>query len=432
MSTAQGNTGRVSTVRAAFVIGLPLAIAALLPFQKGSPLHGTEAARYVSHPVECVEVVMFCCALGALAAKLWQNRGERAALSAKILPAWNGQAVSVSEASSLLESTRRLPRRVRNSFLARRIEATLDFLRSRGSAAQLDDQLRALADADAIAQENSGALIRFITWAIPILGFLGTVVGITGAIAGVNPEVLEHDLSRVTDGLAEAFDTTALALGLTMITMLLSFLVERAEQGVLESVDAFADRELAHRFERAPAGDSGVAAVVQQSVRSLVEANERLVKQQAEAWARAIEEIDKRRAEVDRRQHERITAALETALEKTLEGHTKRLSHLEKQFAEQQALFLKPLEGLAAMIQQAGRDHLAGLQRMAEKTAAQAEALAKLQAGEGPLRRLQEALNHNLAALTATGTFEQAMHSLTAAIHLMTARGGTTQSRAAA
>src|SRR5205085_5071560 len=121
----------------------------------------------------------------------------------------------------------------------------LDFLKNRGSARGLDDQLRALADEDALALDGSYSLTRFITWAIPILGFLGTVLGITGAISGVTPEVLENSLSTVTDGLALAFDATALGLALTMTTMFLSFLVERAEQNILASVDRFVENQLA-------------------------------------------------------------------------------------------------------------------------------------------------------------------------------------------
>src|SRR5438270_597962 len=82
-----------------------------------------------------------------------------------------------------------------------------------------------LADADAEGLETSYGLVKIITWAIPILGFLGTVLGITKAIAGVNPEVLEKNLNSVTDGLAEAFDTTASALALTMVVMFFSFVV---------------------------------------------------------------------------------------------------------------------------------------------------------------------------------------------------------------
>src|SRR5262249_50114828 len=159
-----------------------------------------------------------------------------------------------------------------------------DFLRRRGSAQELDDHLRDLADADALALENSYSLVRFITWAIPILGFLGTVLGITGAISGVTPDKLEHDLNSVTDGLAMAFDTTALALGLTMITMFLTFLVERTETSMLDAVDRYTDRHLAHRFERVGAGIGGeLAEVVRQ-----------LARQQTEVWSKALEESDRR------------------------------------------------------------------------------------------------------------------------------------------
>ena len=48
---------------------------------------------------------------------------------------------------------------------------------------------------------------------------------------------------------------TALGLGLTMVLMFISFLVERAEQTVLERVDATVEAELGHRFARAGAAD---------------------------------------------------------------------------------------------------------------------------------------------------------------------------------
>ena len=63
-------------------------------------------------------------------------------------------------------------------------------------------------------------------------------------MTGVTPEVLEKSLSTVTDGLSLAFDCTALAL--TMTAMFLSFLVERAEQGVLEGVDRYVDRSMSY------------------------------------------------------------------------------------------------------------------------------------------------------------------------------------------
>src|SRR5262249_18046275 len=154
-----------------------------------------------------------------------------------------------------------------------------------------------------------------ITWAIPILGFLGTVLGITKAISGVTPERLENDLSTVTDGLALAFDATALALGLTMLTMFLSFLVERAEQGVLDLVDRYSDRELAHRFERLEIDGGKLTEVMRQQSCTLLEAVEQLVHRQANIWAQALVDADARRADIEVQQQQSFTLALQQATE---------------------------------------------------------------------------------------------------------------------
>ncbi|HZT82403.1 MAG TPA: MotA/TolQ/ExbB proton channel family protein [Gemmataceae bacterium] len=412
---------RRSTLAAALLVGLPLAAAVLVPLHYG-PGRDTPAHRYVSHPVECVEVVMFCCALGALAAKVWQNLGERRACNLDLLPEWDGRPAPVSEAGPLLAEIQKAPRGLHGTWVVKRATAVLDFLCQRGSAQGLDDHLRDLADSDAVALENSYGLIRFITWAVPILGFLGTVLGITGAISGITPEKLEHSLNEVTDGLALAFDATALALALTMLTMFLSFVVERAEQGVLESVDRFVAGQLGHRFERGGADAGPFVDAVKDSSQELLKATEALVKRQAELWAETLAAADKRRSEAEARQQELLTAALEKALERTLEGHTRRLAAQERQTADAGAELLAQVRAVAETVQKAGRDQQAALARVADGMKAHAEALAGLQDGGRHLARLQESLDRNLAALAGAGAFEEAIHSLTAAIHLLTAR----------
>src|SRR5207302_11126084 len=131
----------------------------------------------------------------------------------------------------------RRPHGLQASWVDRRATAILDFVCHRRSAADLDDHLRSVGDADALALESSYALVRFLVWSLPILGFIGTVLGIAKSIAGVTPDVLEKSISSVTEGLALAFDTTGLGLMLTMVVMLLIYLAERREMAVLEDVD---------------------------------------------------------------------------------------------------------------------------------------------------------------------------------------------------
>src|SRR5262245_60097838 len=111
----------------ALLIGLPLA-AAVLAGLKFSPLGGTIVDRYLAHPVEWVEVVMFCCALGALAAKAWGALLQRRVSRVALLPAWDGKPVPAGEAASLLAHLARLRGRQQRSWVAGRARAVLDFV----------------------------------------------------------------------------------------------------------------------------------------------------------------------------------------------------------------------------------------------------------------------------------------------------------------
>jgi hypothetical protein len=401
--------------------GVPAATAILCAIHFTKIAH-TEAARYVHNPVEWVEVLMFCCAASAMLAKLWQHGRERRAGRYEVVPPWDGSPVPVAEAGKLLAGLNRLPAGVQRTWLVRRTAAVLDFLCRRGSAAELDDQLRALADTDSAALDNSYSLIRFITWAIPILGFLGTVLGITMAISGVTPEKLENNMNQVTDGLAVAFDATALALGLTMLTMFLSFVVERLEQGSLEEVDRYVDRHLAHRFERAGGPGGDVIGAVRQNTQVVVKATEDLVRRQAEVWAKTIEEADRRRADAEKHHEARFTGALEKALERTLNAHAEQVAALQKQAVQDSTRLLERLAGLAETVRATGQDQQAALRQVAEAVVAQAKVLGDLQSGEKHLLRLEHELNQNLSALAGAQAFEEALHSLTAAVHLLTSR----------
>jgi hypothetical protein len=395
---------------AACLIGAPLGAAAVM-YLLSPALAGTIYQRYVSHPIEWAEVVLFAVAVAALALKALGAWRHRRAGRGPILPPWDGTAVPVSEAPGLLAGMTKLPNRLKHCWAGRRAAAVLDFLCRRRSAAELDDQARCLADADALALEGSYSFLRFVIWSIPILGFLGTVLGIADAVSGVTPEVLEESISTVTEGLALAFDTTGLALMLTMVVMFLTYLVERKEQAALGEVDEFVDRHLAHRFHRPAVESAPFVAAVEANSAVLVETMDRLVRGQAEVWARSLAETEARRAEAEQHQQERLRAALESALATTLDLHDARLAQTRRDMEERAEAVLAPLTALAAT-----------LAPMAESMRAMSETLARLHDDEGRLLRLQQGLQENLQALTASGAFEQALHSLTAAVHLLTAR----------
>jgi len=86
-------------------------------------------------------------------------------------------------------------------------------------------------------QRDSIAVLHFGIWALPLLGFIGTVLGISQAVTGLKPligkaaveqgENLGDSMQTVIAGLHTAFDTTFLALCLVIVCMLLLELLKR-------------------------------------------------------------------------------------------------------------------------------------------------------------------------------------------------------------
>src|SRR4051794_15762293 len=91
--------GSFTTV-AAFLFGMPIGIG-LLVFCHYGPYSDADWVDYVKHPVEMTEVVMFCCAVAAMLAKIIGSWSERSARRSEILPPWTGAPVPVADAGPL-------------------------------------------------------------------------------------------------------------------------------------------------------------------------------------------------------------------------------------------------------------------------------------------------------------------------------------------
>ncbi len=438
--------GRVIGNLAVFVLGIALAIGFYAAVGEYVPVDSLLVRYCCAHPIEYVEVWMFFWGLSALLGKWLQLAWQRAPLHRTALPAWDGKPVAVAEAGKLLAGLNVLPRRLGNSVLGRRLRGGLDFVASRGSTDGLDDYLRSQSDAAADALDGSHALLRFITWAIPILGFLGTVLGITEAIANVTPEQLAKSITGVTDGLAIAFDTTALALGFSMALMFFGFVLERGENGLLQTVDQIAEQQLAHRFERMGSEKNEFVLALKQNTHVLLSSTEKLVERQAELWSKSLAEMRSRVEKAEKEQHDRFTTGLRGVIEQTVEAHQQRLEAMERKAADRAAALqetmaqtveahqqrLSSMEAKAAAqtgeiarhfekLGQSVHGLTGALQQETRRLGDEVVALKQVMEAEVRLADLQETLNHNLQALVHAGTLQQAMHSLTAAIHLLTA-----------
>lgn len=388
-------------------------------------LAGQFVQRYfASHPVEYVATTMFFVGLAVLARKAMEVAAQYPTLSKPVLGPVSRTGRPVQHCNLLLDRLADLPSNRQNDYFVRRLREALEHVRRRGSADSLDDHLRYLADLDAARAHSGFALVRVIIWAIPILGFLGTVIGITLAIANLAPDALESSLPEVTAGLGVAFDTTALALGLSIVLMFAQFVTDRAEGGLLAQVDERAAAELEGRFEQLPAGPDGQLAAVRRMAETVVQATEQLVRRQAELWQASMEAASARWTKTADAAGEQLRTALSGALAESLEIHGRQLATIEQLTAEQNCRHWDQVQRTQVQNTQA----MASLQAA---MAAQADVLGRAVEAAGEVTRLEDVLNRNLATLAGAKHFEQTVMSLAAAIHLLNARLAETPADAA-
>lgn len=132
-----------------------------------------------------------------------------------------------------------------SSLVGKRLLRLLWVWRTSQSSFQLERAADADSDLYQLALQNSYSLVRVLLWAIPILGFIGTVIGMSqavGSFEGVlgnadNVDGLKAGLTKVTGGLGTAFDTTYLALVIAVLLAIPMNGIERREEKLLNAID---------------------------------------------------------------------------------------------------------------------------------------------------------------------------------------------------
>lgn len=370
---------------------------------------------FAGHPVEHVAVLLFAIGISAAVLKAFDLAGQFQLARGRLLPQSPRGGQAIADCETLLEQLARAPFRVQETYLVRRLRDALEHVWRSGTASTLEEHLRFLAENDVARMHASYALIRIIIWAIPILGLLGTVIGITAAVANLSAAALENSISQVTAGLAVAFDHTALALGLSIGLMFSQFLVERYENKLLLAVDAQIARELVGRFEHMATTTDPAAAGMHRVVEGVMAACERLVHRQAELWQSALDGAQRQWSTVMARATEQVQPALAAAVGQATKDHAQALIAAEQAAAQQN------LHNWS-QVHRALLENAEAVTLQQRELTRQGDVLLEVVQATGQVAKLEAELNRNLAALAGAKNFEQTVMSLSAAIHLLNGR----------
>lgn len=184
---------------------------------------------------------------------------QESAFRIEIIPSENHFALTSETAQDAIRRLRSFVDDPARFVLFNRIERALLNLKNVGNVSDVSEMLRAQAENDESSVDSSYGLLSGIVWAIPIFGFIGTVVGLSGAI-GKFGSVLntESDVGSLKDGLVPvtanlgiAFDTTFLALVLAVAIQMLVMLLRKKEERFLGDCRDYAHENVISRLRLA-------------------------------------------------------------------------------------------------------------------------------------------------------------------------------------
>ncbi|MDA0660033.1 MAG: MotA/TolQ/ExbB proton channel family protein [Planctomycetota bacterium] len=385
---------------------------------------GSGLVRYLAgHWIEYTEMTLFLVGLSAIALRgvgLLRQWGMVSRISLAT-PADGGH--DHEHAGRLLQSLEKLPAAARDTYLVQRWTDALQQVSRKNSAEGLDDELKYLADMDAARMHEGYSLVRIIIWATPMLGFLGTVMGITIALGELSPEALVNNPKEAMEGLLAglsiAFDTTSVALTLSIAMMFAQFLAIQAETNLLAWVDRRTNEELVGRFRQLGSSRDPAVSAVQRMSMSMVEACGQLVEKQAQIWAQSQSELQSQMAQWWQQARSELSSSTHRELHASVVTYADGLRGSDESRRAEIQAWQDQLQQLTAV----GADRFESQQELMERQITQ---FAQLAAKTEDVLRLEEVLRLNLGTLAESHQFEEMVMSLSAAIHLLNARLGST------
>ena len=172
---------------------------------------------------------------------------EADAFSARLLPEQENYVLSAEDANQLKLNMQHLGRQ-QNYYLVDLIKKGCTKYRLSKSSSEVlaltDAQIK-LYNAEI---ESEQTYINYAIWAIPSVGFIGTVLGIAASLGYANEASTPEGIEKVTSMLAVAFDTTLVALVLIVVLMFLVHALHKQQDAFFTKLNSYIIENLINRF----------------------------------------------------------------------------------------------------------------------------------------------------------------------------------------
>lgn len=138
---------------------------------------------------------------------------------------------------------------IRNAPLIRTLSAAARRYVATEDVQNTSDAIVTGVEALAARIESENSMIRYLIWAIPSIGFIGTVRGIGQALSQAD-QALAGDIAGMTDSLGVAFNSTLVALFISILLMFFLHELQRLQDRLVVDTQAYCEEFLLRRIEK--------------------------------------------------------------------------------------------------------------------------------------------------------------------------------------
>lgn len=237
------------------VLALAMVFAVCIPLRQwfSAQPEGETAERMGRLFLGPEQIASYCCFVWAgliLLSRYWELSRQRRAFSLALLPIEEGTRILPEDARPLQRRVEQLAARGGPYILANLIRMALGKYAVSRSSRDVSETVKLQAEVDLGRLVTSMATTHYLAWAIPAIGFLGTVRGLAMSLsmAGDTQSSIPAFLGQATRHLNVAFDCTLVALALSLVLMFLVHSVQRDEEALIIDCQQYCLENLVNRL----------------------------------------------------------------------------------------------------------------------------------------------------------------------------------------
>jgi biopolymer transport protein ExbB/TolQ len=174
---------------------------------------------------------------GVLAAR------EQRLLETELVPLSEGTKILAEDAREYARQIQSLPLAEQRFLLPRSLLSALHRFSATRNIQDVSGTAHAMCDSESERLDSELSMVRYIAWAIPSIGFIGTVRGI-GEALGQAHRAVEGDITGVTQSLGVAFNSTFIALLISIVLMFLLHQLQLQQERLVLDTETYLDQHL--------------------------------------------------------------------------------------------------------------------------------------------------------------------------------------------